>query len=143
MFGFNSPVVSYYKRQLKDWRENCDHWYKSYIEQKRENINLKDENEALKATNEENIPPPVYDDTAEATFSVCFWTMNAVSIERVPVVPGCHPKVCTVIGYKKPDGQIADWTLYCDLDTHNALAVKFEEYARDKREVMMKSDDKE
>lgn len=60
----------------------------------------------------------------ECSFEFDFKKMNAFSIERI-VKDGSFK---TVIGYIRPNGDIAEWTFYCSHVTHEKLVTQFREY---------------
>lgn len=67
-----------------------------------------------------------------ASVEIDFEGMNAVSIERISsddTVYGTR----TIIGYMTPNNsQLAEWYIYCNMDTHNYLVEKFRQYLKTK-----------
>lgn len=90
---------------------------------------LEIENARLKSSNS-------LDDRLERTcseFVIDFEKMNAFSIERVPTCNDDRPYK-TVIGYFFGD-EVKEWSLWCNLDTHNDLARQFRAYMQDQKKT--------
>lgn len=62
---------------------------------------------------------------SESDFVVDFEKMNAFSVERVP----CGDRYKTTIGYFL-NGEVKEWALWCNQNTHNRLAQEFREYLK-------------
>lgn len=66
----------------------------------------------------------------QSSFVVDFAAMNAFSIERLKSDKGGYK---TVIGYfliTETTKEVKEWTLHCNLNTHNRLASEFEQYMK-------------
>lgn len=89
---------------------------------------LKIERDSLKKKIElMNDSKKIIEQNSSCSFEIDFEKMNVVAIERY--TDGIVGNTKTVIGYKKDtEDKIKEYDLYCNIDQHEILVKKFQEY---------------